>query len=959
MTGHSSEPAAATDHAAPDGAPQGLTFDFEGRAIDAVPGQSIAAALYAAGVRIFSRSFKYHRPRGLFCCTGDCPSCLMQVDGRPNVRTCIEPARSGQLVARQNAWPFAEFDVLHVFNWLDRFLPVGFYYKQFHRPRWIWPLFEHSVRHIAGLGRVDTHSTGANHCDVEHVHCDVCVVGAGPAGIAAAAAAVRAGCTAVVVERAAGPGGDVLHRLEVMKQLEDSWVEVEQSSHARVLFGTTAFGLYEGNLLGAFQGDRLLKVRAKQVIVCSGGRERPFVFPNNDLPGIMLGGGALRLACDQNVRPGERAVVLTDGLRGHRVASELAQRGVEVVRVVDMRPADNSALPDAALKVSWSSGVLAAIGHSRLRGVRVGRLADDGSLVAGTEQHFECDLLCLAPELVPANELLLQAGVRFQFDGGRWVPTQAVSGVSGAGAVVGTIAIDEQIMEGGLRGAEAAALVGRPVADLEEMRSAMMARRASAPARVDPGNTSAAGRGAAPGKRFICLCEDVTDNDLDRAIAEGFDGIETLKRYSTVNMGPCQGKMCGTLAVEHCARATKRPTSAVGVTTSRPPVTPVDLCVLAAASHHPVRRTALHHWHESAGARWMDAGQWKRPESYGDPEVEVRTVRSAAGLIDVSTLGKFEVVGPDAARLLDRIYINQWSDLRAGRARYGVMCNEDGIIFDDGVGARLAPDRFYLTATTGNADGVLQWLELWRDTWGFDATIVNHTSGMAAMNVAGPRARDVLKRLTGLDLANAAFPYMSLRQGDVAEVPCRLLRIGFVGELGYEIHCPGGLAWGLWESLCDAGREFGLKPFGVEAQRILRLEKGHFIVGADTDALSNPLEAGLEAMVKFDKAEFIGRPPLVRLRERGPRARLVGFVVPQQPHAMLEGSQIVEAGVPVGRITSARISPTMGASLGMAWVPVRRAAAGSRFQIRHNGSDVDGIVTPLPFYDPHGTRLKM
>jgi sarcosine oxidase subunit alpha len=355
----------------------------------------------------------------------------------------------------------------------------------------------------------------------------------------------------------------------------------------------------------------------------------------------------------------------------------------------------------------------------------------------------------------------------------------------------------------------------------------------------------------------------------------------------------------------------------------------------------------------------MDAGHGKRPESYGDPVAEVLAVRQRVGLIDVSTLGKIEVAGPDAARLLDQVYINKFADLKIGRARYGVMCNEDGIIFDDGVCARLADGRFYLTATTGNAEGVFQWLELWRATWQLRVRIYNHTSSMAAMNLAGPMSRDILGRITTLDVSNRAFPYMAAKHADLAGIPCRLLRIGFVGELGYEIHCPVSLAWSLWDVIRDAGREFGLAPFGVEAQRILRLEKGHLIIGADTDALSNPFEAGLESLVRFEKSEFIGRAPLWRMKQRGARMRLVGFVIPDRKEPLPEGTQVVENGYPVGRLTSSRMSPTLGASVGLAWIPAGRAAPGSRFSVRWNRSDIDAVVVALPFFDPAGERLRM
>jgi sarcosine oxidase subunit alpha len=327
-------------------------------------------------------------------------------------------------------------------------------------------------------------------------------------------------------------------------------------------------------------------------------------------------------------------------------------------------------------------------------------------------------------------------------------------------------------------------------------------------------------------------------------------------------------------------------------------------------------------------------------------------------LFDVSTLGKIELVGPDAAELLERVYLNKWSDLKVGRIRYGALCTDEGILFDDGVGARLGPDRFYMTATTGNADAVFQWLQLWQEIWRLNVTLIPQTSALAAMNLAGPRAREVLGRLTALDVSASGFPYLAVREGEVAGVHCRLLRIGFVGEMGYEIHCPTAQAWHLWETLLAAGAAFGLKPFGVEAQRILRLEKGHLIIGQDSDALSNPLDAGLEWMVRFDKPIFHGREPLLRLKAMSARSRLVGFVMEDNSRVVQEGCQVVEQGAPVGRVTSARYSPTLERSLGLAWVPAARSAVGSRFFMRWNGVDVPAKVVPVPFYDPRGERLR-
>jgi sarcosine oxidase subunit alpha len=936
-----------------------LSFTFAARTISAVAGQSIGAALYAAGVRIFTRSFKYHRPRGLLCVAGDCPNCLMQVDDRPNVRTCIEPVRDGQVVLPQNVWPSLQFDLLRSFDWFDRFLPVGFYYKRFHKPRWLWPLLEPVIRNIAGLGRIDVSREPECHAAVEHLHTDICVIGAGPAGLAAAETAVHAGARVLLLDRQRTLGGHLLCEGRHAGPLEKATAALHSQSRLEILTGAAVFGIYEGNLIGAVQANRLLKIRATQIIVCAGGRQRPFLFHNNDLPGVFLGDGVLRLA-REGVRAGRRAVIVTDNEDGARLAQQLKELDIEVAAIVDARadaPATVNSMP--------ASAVVAAVGNRCLKAVRVapvGQATDHASA-----QTIACDLLCMASERVPANELLLQAGYRYRHDDRRWLPERTVPGVLAAGAAAGTRGLVNHIQDGRLRGAEAAANLG--LTRLTDFAFSVLDFPDAEPAPGASAYPARDNRQPNPnGKVFVCLCEDVTEKDVYQAVAEGFDGIEPLKRYSTVSMGPCQGKVCSLTASEVCARATGCGVNAVGTTTSRPPAIPVEMGVLAADRRHsPVRRTPLHHWHQSAGAAWLDAGAWKRPEKYREVDSEVEAVRTGVGLIDVSTLGKIELVGPDAAELLERTYLNSWKDLKVGRARYGVMCTEEGILYDDGVGARLAPEHFYLTATTGNADSVVQWLEMWRDVWQLDAVVYNQTSGMAAMNLAGPHAREVLASVTELDVSQVAFPYMALREGSVAGVPCRLMRLGFVGELGYEIHCPAFLALSLWQALLAAGESRGLQPFGVEAQRILRLEKGHLIIGQDTDALSSPLDAGLERLIRFHKPVFHGREPLLRLKEMGSRTRLVGFCFPDEAglrcprHLMRdwEGCQVVEGSRPVGRVTSLRHSRTLGRSVGLAWVPAARSNPGEHFHIRWNGNNVTAEVAALPFYDAAGARLKL
>ena len=455
----------------------------------------------------------------------------------------------------------------------------------------------------------------------------------------------------------------------------------------------------------------------------------------------------------------------------------------------------------------------------------------------------------------------------------------------------------------------------------------------------------------------MCFCEDITAKDIEQAVHEGFDDIQILKRYSTVTMGPCQGKMCHASAAAVAARATGLQVDEVGSTTSRPPLQPVPMSALAGRAHMPVKRTPMHRKHVELGARVVDLGPWKRPYSYGSPQEECLAVRQRVGIIDVSTLGKLDVRGPDAPALLDKVYTHNFSGLRPGRVRYGVLCGDNGTIMDDGTVARLSDDRYFVTTTTGNVESIEEWLKWWMAGTDMKASVTNVTSGYAAINVAGPRARETLSKITDVDLATDRFRYMRFREGEVAGVPSMLLRIGFVGETGWEVHFPAEFGEHMWDAVMDAGREFGIAPFGLEAQRILRLEKGHVIVGQDTDLVSTPFDSGMEWVVRFEKEDFIGRGGLSVARDRGLDERLVGFtmsdgIVPD------DGSQIVDAGRPIGRITSARLSPTIRKGFGLARVPIALAEEGREIYVRVDGTDVPASVTLKPVYDPEGKRLR-
>ena len=955
-----------------------VTITFDGKPIQAYQGETVASALYAAGVRIFSRSFKYHRPRGLLCVSGKCPNCLMNVDGRPNVRTCTEPVHDGKVVRHQNAWPSLNRDLFSLLDRLDRFLPVGFYYKTLIRPRWLWRLAEPIIRRLAGLGRIDIHAIPEERYEHLYRHADVTVVGGGPAGMTAAIEAARLGVRVTLIDDQPSLGGHLrtqarsydgipeyagLSGFQIAEKLAQA---VQASPNIEVLSNATAFGFYEGNLLGVLQGRRLVKVRSQRTVMATGCHEVPLVFLNNDLPGVFLGVGVQRLMHLYGVRPGERALVVTTNDSGYTVAADLLKAGASVAAVADSRPSTPEHLEEAQELRAAGVPLLApytvkeAHGSKHVTGATVARLDEGG--VLGEERRLSCNMICVSAGFQPAASLLYQAGCQLGYDTdlGEPVPQELAPAVYAAGDITGIHDLHATLLQGRIAGIEAvSSLPGKEEHDVSQALEPYRRKLEEVEGRYREGLQAIPPLTVPhPGKKkFVCFCEDVTEKDLGDAVAEGFGDMELLKRYSTVSMGPCQGKMCLAAAIGICARETGRSIQETGTTTSRPPIQPVPLGALAGPSHMPVRLTPMDRKHIQLGARMMDLGQWRRPHSYGLVEEEYLAVRQRVGLIDVSTLGKLDVRGKDAARFLDKVYVNTHSNLRIGRTRYGVICSDSGVILDDGTVSRLSEDHFFITTTSGNVELVEEWFKWWVAGTEMCVHITNVTSGFAAMNVAGPKARDVLSKLTDIDLTSSAFRYMRNAQGMVAGVLTIMMRIGFVGETGWEMHFPAEYGEYMWDVLVDAGREYGIAPFGLEAQRVLRLEKKHIIVGQDTDAVSNPLEGDMAWVVKFDKEDFIGKAGLLEVQQRGHRDRLVGFVM-RDAAVPEDGDPVVADGRPVGRVTSSRFSPTLGRGFGMAWVPAQMAEDDSEIRIMVDGRAVAADVVAQPFYDPEGKRLR-
>jgi sarcosine oxidase, subunit alpha len=851
---------------------QEVVFTFRGKPIRAFPGDTFGSALFADGQRVFSRSFKYHRPRGLLCCSGSCPNCMMTVDGTPNVRVCAEPVRQGAHLTPQNVLGSLEHDLLAVTDKIGGpFTPVGFYYRTMIRPRRAWPLYEKFLRNVAGLGRIDPHAERSDRYDTEHRHAEVLVIGASEAGVARATELAEQGRHVVLVD-------------------ENS--SAPEIPGVEVIAPGRALGIWEGGLVPVDAGNVLYRYRVEQIVVATGAIEQPLVFPGNDLVGVMLPEAVRRLVDDWAIRPGQRAVVVTVDENGREAAARLKRIGVEIGGVYDLR----------------RERIREIVGRGRKGVLRSVEL--DG-------RRIDCDLLVMSGGRQPAYSLLAQAGARVEYvpESGTFLPTEIPEGIEAVGSVAGE----------GLSAAIPAATYN-----------------------------GASGKG----KCFVCVCEDVTDKDLKRAIAEGFDSLELAKRYTTVTMGPCQGRLCHVPSIRVFARENESDPGAVGTTTARPPWGPVTLGVLAGRPHEPAQRSSIHHRHKELGGRMMWTGTWRRPHSYGDVEAEVQAVHGAVGLIDVSTLGKLLVIGPDAGEFLERLYPNRFGDMKAGRIRYAVLNTDAGRIMDDGTIARLSDDAYYVTTTSTGAGAVVEWFEWWNAVWGMDVQIADITGALAAVNVAGPRARELMSRLTDLDLSNEALSYLDARQGKIAGVPSLVLRIGFVGELGYELHFPSPYGEFVWDTILERGEDLGIRPFGLEPQRILRLEKMHILVGQDTDSESNVIEANMPWIVKFDKDDFVGKWALEHVRARGPREQLVGFEM-EDGRVPPEGGQVViKERRPVGRITSARWSPELRKVIGMAWVPPELARDGAEFFVTIDGGFDKARVRLTPFFDPQGERLR-
>ncbi|HEX7379383.1 MAG TPA: glycine cleavage T C-terminal barrel domain-containing protein, partial [Pirellulales bacterium] len=949
-----------------------LRFRFEGSTYYGFAGDTISTALAANGVRLLGRSFKYHRPRGIYSLANHDVNVLVAAGEHTNVRADVTPLWEGAELTAVNTIGGLRDDLARHTDKAGRFLPVGFYYKTFHKPRGLFPFWERQMRAMAGLGAVDPLAP-RRRTPKRYDWCDVLVVGAGPSGLAAAIAAAERGLSVLLVDEQSRVGGSLHYQGEpsagaaTLRSLSE---RAQTLPNLRIAGGAVAAGYYADHWVALVDDRRLTKLRARSVVFATGVFEQPALFRNNDLPGVMLAGAAQRLTRQYAVKPFERPLVLAANSDGYRAALDMRRVGVQVHTLVDLRPEGELTelarqAAQAGIEIHLGHAVYEAVSGGDLTGisaVMVCPLDGDGLPLPTQTRRVECDGLLMSVGWAPADSLFCQARgkMRYAPEVEQFVPDVSPPGVFTAGRLNGIYTIDDRLLDGRSAGAAAADYVLGTTADRAYERPAWP--------RVPPSHPFPVVDHPA-GKVFVDLDEDVQLKDIEHAVQEGFDGVELLKRYSTFGMGPSQGKIANTNTLRVLNHLRGEQMGQTGSPTARPFFHPVPLSQLAGRGFHPHRETALHARHEALGATFMPAGDWLRPAFYGaagdrDRAVatEVEAVRQRAGLIDVSTLGKLEVAGADAAEFLERIYTGRFAKMKAGATRYGLMCDESGVVIDDGVIGRVAEDRFYVTTTTSASGSVYREMQRWAILWRLDVTLANLTGVFAAMNLAGPYAPALLAALTDLDLSDSGFPYLALREAEVLGAACRLLRTGFVGEVGYEIHVPARSAAHVWDGLMRAGAHLDVRPFGVEAQRVLRLEKGHVIVSQDTDGLTNPHEAGMAWAVKDDKPFFVGGRSLRILGRKPLKRRLVGFTLSSSERGPLpsECHLVIERGEIVGRVTSIALSPTLGYAIGLAYVQPSQASPGTRFQIRgHGGRMAEATVVELPFYDRANLRQKV
>ena len=984
-------------------------FTFDGRRMKGFVGDTLAAALLANDQMLVGRSFKYHRPRGVVASGVEEPNALVNLGSgprlEPNQRTTTTELFDGLEATSQNHWPSLDFDVGVLNNYVSRFLPAGFYYKTFIHPRAAWKhLFEPIIRQSAGLGKAPK-DRDADRYEQAYAHCDVLVAGGGIAGLQAALAAGRAGARVIVMEQTPHWGGRaVVDGVTIGGKPAAEWVEATLTQLAKMENVTLrarcmVAGVYDHGYVLADErvadhtpGDgrpkhRLWRIRATRIISATGAIERPLAFAGNDIPGVMLASAVRDYVMNWAVSPGDRTVVVTNNDDAYRTAIALKEAGLEVPVILDARARVTGALPEMAramgIRVEAGKGIAKVKGAKRVTGVGVCLQAGEGAVL----EEIACDAIAMSGGWSPVVHLWSHCGGKLVWDDAqahfRPNPDAPPRTFDGSEMVIAAGSADGLLADAGLL--EAADAAGRRAAEAsghKHRKVAVPALEMPVEAAMEPSWVMP--QGAPPAlrmKMWLDYQNDVKVSDVQLAAREGYESVEHTKRYTTLGMATDQGKLSNINGLAVLSQALNEEIPQVGTTTFRPPYAPVTLGALAGEARgeifQPLRRTPMHGWHEAKGAYLEPVGLWRRPYCYprtGETHEqavhrEVTNTRSALGLLDASTLGKLIVKGPDAGRFLDMLYTGVMSTLPVGKCRYGLMCNEQGFLSDDGVVARIDEDTWLCHTTSGGADRIHAWMEDWLqcEWWDWQVYVANVTEHYAQVAVVGPNARKLLEKLGGMDVSKEALPFMTWADGSLGNFPVRVYRISFSGELSYEIAVPASMGLAFWERLVEAGEALGLMPYGTEALHVMRAEKGFIMIGDETDGTVIPQDLGLGWAISKKKADYLGKRGQERPYLASPdRWRLVGLesldgsVLPDGAYAVAAGVNANGQGNTEGRITSTYYSPTLKRGIAMGLVKHGPERMGETIEFTNPGGQrVKARIVDPVFYDKDGEKQNV
>ena len=953
------------------------SLTYRGKSYQGVAGDTIATALYANGIRVFARSLKYHRPRGLYSLDGESSNTCMEVDGIPNVRAENTLLKDGMVIKAQNVQGSANFDLMAFMDKLDWMMPAGFYYRTMHKPAAIWPYAMKFIRKAAGLGTISADFEMAGRFDEIFLTADVCVIGGGAAGMMAALAAAESGVRVVLLESRPYLGGCWDYRVSgydgdkpLFTRSRELAGQVERAHNIRVFKHASMVGAYNNNLITAFQvgksadafTERYIEIRSKSVVVATGCIERPLLFENNERPGVMQAGCAHRLARSYGLLPGREAVFSVGHDLGLEAALDLYDLGLQVRCVADIREdGHDTGLLEALAqrKVPVLKGWVAAKAHGCKQVSKVTLSTLDGTI----RRRMSCDLLVASAGHTPVNGPLMLAQAEMGYDShtGYFLPRKLPENLFSAGRMTGRSHPRAIEASGRLAGLKALAAMGAI-----DDTAVLAAEKALA---ILPGADRGCKLVTAPvkgRKSFICFDEDTTIKNIKQAVDMGFDIPELIKRFTSAGTGPGQGGIPGHNLPLYVSKYTASPATPLP-TTVRPPLIPTLLATYAGAHHLMFKRTPLHASQKKEGGIFRNIGVWQRARYFSRDfscKDEILNVRNNVGMLDSSTLGKFRIFGPDALKALQRLYVSDMRSIKAGRIKYSAMCNDDGCVIDDGIVVKLDDNDYYLTTSSGRAGNTVEWFRFHTRYDGWKYHMVNLTDAMGVINISGPNARKVLVKIVDADISNNAFPFAGYREFRISDtIPVRAMRLGFVGELSFELHVPASYMQSVWDMLMTAGAEFGIRNFGLEAQNVLRMEKGHIILGQESEQRTNLLDLGLGFLWdrKKSDAKTVGAVALRQAETDPHRLKLVGIRMADDARAPRDGALIVDTRVR-GYVATARKSFTSGEAVGMALVESKLSEPGTPlelFEDECNGKRLHARVVSMPFYDPEGKRMKM